>query len=210
MKTDRQRLQLALDFAYQKDLLGKNQKDLRGEIDTFLGSTPADHDNFDPANVWPDCPGGAGVDVSVAGPIRMASFPTDASLLRFQKMVKRLIEDALVEAVEIKMAVDGEDYTLELPAGSTGSGTKLGRTAIRVIGEGVNRILEIHADAVDAYLLIVGLLVKGDAKLRQCVAPDCPIPFVREGRRQYCSNRCSQRVRTRKYRKNNPEKAGDN
>ena len=210
MKTDRQRLQLALDFAYHPDLLGKNQKDLRAEIDTFLGSAPADHDNFDPDNVWPDCPGGAGVDVSVSGPIKMSAFTNDASLLRFQKTVRRLIGEALVEAVEIRLAVDGADYTLSLPAGHGGSGAKVGWTSIRLIGEGVNRTLEIHADPVDAYLLIVGLLVKGDAKLRQCVAPDCDIPFVREGRRQYCSNRCSQRVRTRTYRKKNPEKAGDN
>ena len=35
---------------------------------------------------------------------------------------------------------------------------------------------------------------------RICAAPDCEKTFEKSGRKLYCSNRCSQRVRTRKYR----------
>ncbi len=136
----------------------------------------------------------------------MTSFDV-VSLLAFQRKVRDVLESAVVEAVEIKMAVDGEDYALALPAGhGGGTSTEIGQTSFRFIGEGVNRILEIHAEPQDAYLLIVGLLVKGEAKLRMCAADDCVKPFVRQGRRQYCSHRCAQRIRNRNYRKSNPEK----
>lgn len=205
MKTDRERLQLALDFAYEPDLLGKNRQKLREEIDTFLGSNRADIDELDFENLWPDCPGDAGVAVSVTRPIQMESFD-GAGLIAFQREVRDLLEQALVEAVEIKMVVDGEDYTLALPAGHGGyTSADVGPTSWRFMGEGVNRILEAHAEPEDAYKLIVGFLVKGEATLRKCLADDCGKPFVRQGRRQYCSKRCSNRIRHRKHRESNPD-----
>jgi hypothetical protein len=41
-------------------------------------------------------------------------------------------------------------------------------------------------------------------KFRRC--PECKRPFVPVRRQRYCSSRCSQAVRTRKWRQKNPEK----
>jgi uncharacterized Zn finger protein (UPF0148 family) len=41
-------------------------------------------------------------------------------------------------------------------------------------------------------------------KFRRC--PECKRPFVSVRRQAYCSSRCSQAVRTRKWRKAHPEK----
>jgi hypothetical protein len=45
-----------------------------------------------------------------------------------------------------------------------------------------------------------------DARFKLRLCPECKRPFVPVGRQHYCSSRCSQAVRTRKWRKAHPEK----
>ena len=43
-------------------------------------------------------------------------------------------------------------------------------------------------------------------KLRACRNPACRRLFLRHGRKDYCDDRCSQQIRTAKYRSKHPEK----
>jgi hypothetical protein len=45
-----------------------------------------------------------------------------------------------------------------------------------------------------------------DARFKLRLCPECKRPFVPVRRQRYCSSRCSQAVRTRKWRKAHPEK----
>jgi hypothetical protein len=45
-----------------------------------------------------------------------------------------------------------------------------------------------------------------DARFKFRLCPECKRPFVPVRRQRYCSSRCSQAVRTRKWRKTHPEK----
>jgi hypothetical protein len=45
-----------------------------------------------------------------------------------------------------------------------------------------------------------------DARFKFRLCPECKRPFVPVRRQRYCSSRCSQAVRTRKWRKEHPEK----
>jgi hypothetical protein len=60
-----------------------------------------------------------------------------------------------------------------------------------------SRLEQFKALAYDAFR---------DARFRFRLCPECKRPFVPVRRQRYCSSRCSQAVRTRKWRKVHPEK----
>jgi hypothetical protein len=80
-------------------------------------------------------------------------------------------------------------------AGLRGGWTLPPPTAVRLVrvGDAIRRVQESRDEAAAIVAAIGELLVHAGDDLRAC--PVCARPFVRQGRRRFCSERCSMKVR---------------
>lgn len=90
--------------------------------------------------------------------------------------------------------------------GPKGSGLDMGTVGIgRLtfaplrIGKRVMLLVNGRASDVAWYRILRLFESVGMDRLRRCSAPDCRKPFLKLGRREYCSNRCQKRIYMRSY-----------
>jgi hypothetical protein len=74
--------------------------------------------------------------------------------------------------------------------------------------EGQRRLVPVAFGTADQrfFAAVADVLDAIAPKLRACADPACSRLFLRHGRKDYCSGRCSQKIRTAKYRSEHPEK----
>jgi hypothetical protein len=207
MRTDAERLQIALDFVNGPDIEEEEvahrnvSPRLREDIARFLGFPLLEDDQYspDPEDRWPDCIGGSNYEVDIKidksvfegtskkhglaefiafGP---SSVPVPVKVLRRLQIKTRMLIHKHLAGQEINDLAEqlGGPYTVRDRDGAL-------HTCITARPE-------------IAFQWIVLLLLKGESYIQVCAAPDCDQFLVRIGRRQYCGDVCSQRVRSAKY-----------
>lgn len=80
------------------------------------------------------------------------------------------------------------------------------RVRIVRVGTAFMRVEESRNEAASVLAAIAEHIVRAGDDLRTC--PECGRPFIRTGRRKFCEERCSMRVRNRKRPRNRPRPTG--
>ena len=217
MKTDDQRLQLALDFVNGPDVKDANLGELRENLAKFLGhSLLADGENIrDPDVVkrkvdeaWPDNIGGTGFEVDAHIDVTGISMSKGyeardalASFIGFGPKQEEVPFDVLRKLQNrtrqlIHRHLGSSDTVLYANELAEQLGDRTG-SAITVVGRDGDIRAHITAEPAVAFQWIVLLLINGQPDLRACAHSKCEKPFVKaRTTKLYCSDGCGAAART--------------
>ena len=108
---------------------------------------------------------------------------------------RRLLDEFIHHRDDIRRWLDGAQST-EPSASVKAKVTLLSKS----FNGGTGACLLIQADAVDAFILKLGLRITAGPSGKLTTCPECSKLFFKAQGRKYCESKCAQRVSTRKWR----------